>query len=277
MDYAQIIGAFVAAFGFLIGEGKEAEAQALRAKIAAQFGPEILPQLDEAVATHVGQSAFESTFENPDARARQVSIDDELSNIYDTAGQTDEDQAAYNVARRNVASQSKSRAASNAQQLAARGQAGSPLAAVLAAQAAQDETNALGAMDDNIASDSRGRALQALNMRASNASDIRRQDWNALGAKASAMDIQNRFNAANDQQANMYNAGLPQQRYENELRRRAAQGNAYNGMALGLEGSADRTRAAFGGTATAISQYRPPKEEKDPNDYYDKNDFEKEY
>ena len=281
MDMAAIAGIVAGFIGFMVGGGQNAEAQQLRAQIAAQYGDEILPMIDQQVAEQAGPSALAALQENPDARNRQVSIDEELANIYDTAGQTHEDQAAYNVARRNVAAQTKSRAASNAQQLAARGQAGGALSAVLAAESGQDETNALGAMDDNIASDSRGRALSALGMRASNANNIRGMDWTVGSGKASAMDLQNRFNASLRQQTNAFNAGIPQQNFNNHLAVSDRRGNALNGVALGMDASADRTRAAAGGIGAAAATWDWGEDDKAKKDkrqqQYDQNAEDDEY
>lgn len=255
MEYAAIIAGIASFIGELISAGKEAEAQGLRLRMAAEYGDEILPQLDQAIAEQAGPSAFEGLRESPDARARQVSIDEELANIYESGGNTAADQAAYDLARRQVAAAGAGQAQDVAISAARRGQGGGPLASVLQANIGQQQLDTLGAMNAQQAADARGRAFGALQSRAGLATNIRGQDWAAASARAQAMDMQNRFNASQRQAVNMYNAGLPQQNFLNRMGLINARNNALSGVAQGLDNAGTAARQTAAGLGNAALSY----------------------
>ncbi len=250
-----IIGAATAAIGAFISAGQEGEAQKLRAKIAAEYGPEILPDLDRAVAQQSGDSAFQGLAEDDSGRAAQLGVEGELANIYDTGGSTQADQAAYDVARRGVSQRSAQRAGDASMSAAQRGQGAGPLGAVLASQGGQDELEALAGLNADVASQGRQRALQALQARGQMAGQRRGQDWGVQTDRASAADLMNRFNASQRQTAEMYNVGLPQQQYDNNMQRLAAQNAARSGQAAGIDRQAAGTRQTAAGIGNAAVSY----------------------
>ncbi len=184
-----------------------------------------------------------------------MGVDEELANIYDTGGNTAADEAAYDVARRGVSQRAASQAGDIGIEAARRGQTGSGLSSVLAAQSGQGELEALAGLNANIANDARGRSLQALLARGQQAGQMRGQDWTQSSGRASAMDLMNRFNASQRQQTGMYNAGLPQQNFENNMNRLGAQGAAINGQAAGIDRSAAATRQTGAGLANGALSY----------------------
>ena len=255
MEYAAVIGAVIGLFTQLLAMGQEGEALSLRKQLAAQYGDDILPHLDKAVAQVAPESAFGQLAGTSNRPQREV--DAELQNIYDTAGQTQADQAAYDVARRGVSQAAGQQAADVASTSARRGGVTGGLQAALISQTGQDELNALGGLNASIAADSRGRALQALMGRASNASAMRGQDWREASDRASALDLTNRFNATQQQQAELINQQLPQQAFENKLGLLAGRRGATEGAASNLERSAQGTRqtgAGLGQSAISFGQ-----------------------
>ncbi len=254
-DYAAIAAAAIAGISSLVSAGKEAEAQKLRESIVAQYGPDILPHLEKAQAEQAGGSAFESAPSNDQGRATQMGVDEQLANIYDTGGNTAADEAAYDVARRGVSQRAASQAGDIGIEAARRGQTGSGLGATLAAQSGQGELEALAGLNANIASSARERALQALTARGQQAGQMRAQDWAQTSGRASATDLMNRFNASQRQQTGMYNTGLPQQGFDNNMARLAAQGAAVNGQAAGIDRSAAATRQTGAGLANGALSY----------------------
>lgn len=255
MEYAQIIAAAASLIGSLFGAGEDAKAQAIRQQMADEYGADILPALDEMIAEQGGPSAFASASEGTDARNIQMDVDSQLRDAYERAGQTPEDQAAYDVARRGVSSRAAQQSQNVAQESARRGQIGGPLAAVLAEQSGQSELDALAGMNAQIASDARGRGLQALGMRAQNASGVRSQDWRAKSDRATAADLMSRFNASQRQVAAQYNAQLPQTRYTNNLARLAGRNNALAGVASGHETAGAAARQTGAGLGNAALSY----------------------
>lgn len=263
MGWGEIIAAAVAAIGMAIDAGFKGEAMKIRQQIADEYGPDILPQLDEAVAQQVGPSAFESMSEGNQTRDIQMDVDAQLQQAYERAGQTPEDLAAYDVARRQVSSRAAQQSQNVAQEAARRGQIGGPLAAVLAEQGGQSELDALAGQGAQIASDARGRGLQALGMRGQNASGIRNQDWRAKSDRASAADLMSRFNASQRQVAEMYNVQVPQQQFNNNMNRLAAQSNALNGVASGWSNAGDAARQTAGGIGNAAISWSRSDDEDD--------------
>jgi hypothetical protein len=248
-----IIAAGTALIGALISAGKEGEAQRVREQMAAQYGPEILPDLDRAVAQQAGPAA--PRVENDANRREQLATLAELDNVYRTGGRTDADEAAYTQAGRKVAARAGQRAGEQTIETARRGQAGSPLSAAMASQNGQDELEALAQLDAEVASSGRDRALGALTAKGQLASGIRGDDWRALNAEADATDIANRFNASQRQATEMYNVQLPQQEFQNDMQRRAAQNQARAGVAAGLEGQGAAARQTAAGLGNAALSY----------------------
>lgn len=270
MGYAEIIAAVVAAITSMVAAGQENEAQRLRERIAAEYGPEILPDLDKAIAQTAGKSAFEGMSEDALGRNTQRDVDAELADIYDSGGRTAEDEAAYDVARRNVSKRAASQAGNVAISAAQRGQTGTGLSAVLASQSGQDELDALAGLNAEVAASGRQRALQALQARAGNAANMRSQDWGVRSDQASAADLMNRFNASQKQGAEMYNVGLGQQQFDNRMAQLGAQSAANGNVAAGIDQQAKGTRQTGAGVANATLSYgqgwdwaQDPKKKKD--------------
>lgn len=253
MGYAEIIAAAVAAIGMLVGAGKDAEAQALRQRIADEFGPEILPELDAAVAEQAGPASDRT--ESDDMRREQLGTLSELDDVYQSGGRTAADEAAYTVAGRKVAQRAGQQAGDISLEAARRGQTGSGLGATLATQAGQNELEALASLDADVASSGRGRALQALGMKGQLASGVRGDDWRALSGEADATDLMNRFNATQRQQMTLRNAGLAQQRFDNLMRQRAAHGAALSGVAGGLNQQGQDARQTAAGVGNSVLSY----------------------
>lgn len=255
MEYAAIIAAAVAAISALAAAGEDQKAQAIRDGLVAEYGPEILPELERAEAEQAQSSAFETSQAPADGRETQLDVSEELANIYDTGGQTSADEAAYDVARRGVSQRAASQAGDISIAAAQRGQTGSGLGSVLAMQSGQGELEALSGLNANIASDARGRALQALTARGQMAGQMRGQDWGQVSDRASAIDLMNRFNATQRQQTSMRNADLSQQQFDNNMQRLSAKGAAQNNQALGHERSAAGTRQTGAGLANSAMSY----------------------
>lgn len=249
-----IIAAGVALITSLVSAGKEAEAQRVREEMAAQYGPDILPELDAAVAQEA-QSAFQGVSEDDAIRREQLGVMDELGEIYSTGGMTEGDKAQRDLARRSVSARAKSRSQSLAQELGQRGGQSSGLAAILASQAQQDEMEALAGLESEIAAAGSNRAFEALRAKGGMASGMRGDDWRALSGKAEALDLQNRFNASQRQQTELYNRGLPQQQFDNEMRRLNARAAAMQGVAGGLEQQGANIRQTGAGVGNSIISY----------------------
>lgn len=275
MEYAAIVAAVAGLIGSFISMGKDVEAQNLREKMAAEYGDDILPDLDRAVAQQAGQSAFETNREDTTGRRAQLDVLGELQSQYETGGNTAADLAAYDAARNKVARAAASQRANTQLDAARRGQAGSGLAAVLAAQSGQSELNALAELDADLATGARNRAFQALQARGQLASGMRGDDWRALEARAGASDLMNRFNATQRQSAELYNVGLPQQNFNNRMALLSARNAALNGVAQGLQQQGAAARQTAAGVGNSILSYGQAWDERPQST--DDNDDERDY
>jgi len=255
MEYAAIAAAVVGLITALISAGKDAEAQALKESVVAQYGPEIIPHLERAQAEQVPGSTLAGMPEDDSLRRRQLDALSELENVYRNEGTTPADVAAMQLASDNVISQANARASQYGQAAIQRGMVNSGLAAALQSQGQQDATNALAGASRQNAVDARSRALRALESGAGLAGSIRGQDFQRAQSIAEAQDRINAFQAQLNTDANNYNLSLPQQNFENLMQVLNARANAVNGVAAGLEGQADDIRAGGAGASNAALTY----------------------
>lgn len=255
MEYAAVIAAVAGVVSSLIGAGKDGEAQALRERLAAEFGPGILPRLDEAVAQEAGRSGHDAIREDPATRQAQVDVLAQLDDVYRTGGQTSADEAAFDAAKRRVAASARGRMADIQMDAARRGQAGGSLGAILATQSGQDELDALASMDSEIATSGRQRALQALLARGGLAGQLRGDDYRLAAGRADANDMMNRFNASQRQQAALYNAQLPMQAFDANMRRMLGRAGVTEGVASGMERAGEAARQTGAGIGNAAMDF----------------------
>lgn len=252
--WGAIIGTVVSAASSLIGgamaAGDEAKAQKLREDFAAQYGDQMLPQLDRAVAQELPPDLISRYDKATGATiGQQEALRGLRGNVADQ-GETAEDRAAY-----YRAAQETSRAASGAQAgvsraLASRGLRGGGLDAVLQQQAGQLAVDRNAGMQMQQAADARARYradLQALGMASGN---VRGQDME----RNARQDTLQQFNANQRTRAQDYNLGLSQQNFNNRMDMLAAKGNAINGVAQGHSRNAARTRDAARGVGEAAEQ-----------------------
>lgn len=248
---AAAISAGVALIGEAIRAGKDAEAQKIRADLAAQYGPEILPRLDSVLLETIPRSELAGIVEDDSLRASGRDVLAALEEEYANAGMTEGDREALSLAQRAAQNEAGSANASLAQTMAQRGIGNSGLAAALSTQSAQNAANATALAGSNMAAQARGRALQALEAAGGLGRGIRADDWRAASAKASAQDELNRFNTNARFQTGLANNAVRQQGFSNDMARRAASDRARLGEAAGLEAQGADASRFWGGLAQA--------------------------
>lgn len=244
---AAAISAGVALIGEAIRAGKDAEAQKIRADLAAQYGPEILPQLDSVLLETIPRSELANVIEDDALRGRGLDILDRLEEEYRTGGMTEGDRAALGLVQRAAAAEAGSANASLDQTMAARGIRNSGLAAALATQSSQNATNATALAGSNMAAQGRMRAIQALEAAGGLGRGMRSDDWRAMSTKAGAQDELNRFNANAKFQTGLANNQVKQAAFNADMMRRQAQANARLGEASGLQQQGQDASRFWGG------------------------------
>lgn len=216
-------------------------------------------------AEALGPSAFEQVQEDPRLKSAQMSALQEMIGLTET-GLGAEDLAAFNELRRKVAAQAQAQRATALQQMQERGMANSGIAAVSDLQAGQQAANMLVQQAENQAAQAAAARRSAIGQQANMATQMQQQGLQLAGQKASAKDVINQFNVQNRQnvaarnlaerqriaeagtatanQQQMYNAGLLQQQFQNELAKATGQGAATQNLAGQYMGQAQAAQQA---------------------------------
>jgi hypothetical protein len=248
------VAAAATAIGAAIAQGEIDKANAIRQKVLEQYGDDVIPHLDKAIAQEVGPTALAAIKEDPETRGSQVDVMRKLQEVYQQGGQTKEDEAALQLANEGAQQQSSSDYQSLQQNLAARGQGNNPaLAAAMAARASGDVVNATARSRRETMADARGRAFQALQASGNLAGNIRGQDYQQASALASAQDRINQFNAGQRTNADNENNRRKLQKFQTDMELRNARGNAYRDIAQGHTDSANNAKSTAAGIANAAS------------------------
>lgn len=240
--WSDLIGIGTGLFGGILGADDDARAQRLRELAASEYDVSVLPEQRALQPATAGASATADD-------AAMADVLRELENVYATGGMTEADVAASRAAGRNVSRRAASRGASLQRDMAMRGP-NSGAAAALASQAGQDELEALAALETDIAASGRNRAMQALQARGQLA-----------GEMASAQDLQNRFNASQQGQADAWNAAAKQRDFDNRMSMLAQRNAAREGVALGYNRAGDAARQTAAGIGNAAASWGSQEDE----------------
>lgn len=246
------VAAAATAIGAAIAQGELDKANAIRKKVLEQYGDDVMPHLDKAIAEEVGPTALAAIKEDPEVRGTQVDVMRKLQEVYQQGGHTQGDEAALQLANMGAQQQSSSDAQSMAQALAARGQRMNPaLAAAMAAKSSGDVVNATARNRYQAQADARNRAMQALGMSGSLAGNIRGQDYQQASAAASAQDRINAFNASQRTNAAANNNANAMQMYQAKMGLLNGRADAMRDIAVGHQQGAENARGAAAGVANA--------------------------
>lgn len=247
---------------------------------------ELTPQQAETILQE--ESSLTSYSADPRLRDAQLAALGQLERIGSEGGLTIEDRAALQEA--NMLQDSRSRGAREAilQNMAARGLSGSgqELLAQLSGQQDQAQQASLMALQQGALG--RQRALEAIMGAGQLGGQMEDQRFGQARAKAEAQDIINRFNTANRQaqinqnvmnantaqaqnlaarqaiadqnvalrnQQQMYNKGLYQQQFQNQLQRAGGISGALTGQANMAQQQGSQITGMLGGAATALGGF----------------------
>jgi hypothetical protein len=207
----------------------------------------------------MGRSAMEGVSADPRLKEAQMAALAQMQGIGAGGGMTDAERAQMARTQSEVAQADRGRRDAILQNMRARGMAGSGsemLAQLASSQAATDRAAQQGLDINGMAQQ---RALAALQQAGAMAGGMRSQGFGEDSARAQAADAVARFNAANSQQANQFNAGML-----NDANRANAtlglQGNMFNaGQAnsMGQFNAGNRLRTGLANReyATDVAKY----------------------
>lgn len=257
-DYSWI-GPLVQMGASMMGEQKAGGLDAKQAALLQQIYDELrdvpLPELEKVVAEQLGPTKMGEVRSDPEQRMQQMDVLGELRDIIDSGGFDIQSEAGLNEAlnRANVTGQAQSRAL--ASEFANRGQLGSGARLALGNMNAQGAANRANTAALNIGAEGARRRMDAMGRYADLAGDVRRADFGEASARAQAEDAAARWNASAREKAGMYNAGLAQQQFNNQVTRATGSQAAGNNLAgfYGNQAQGTRNAAANYGSAAGLA------------------------
>ena len=213
--------------------------------------------LEDLVAAKQGDTEFNSIKSDPELREKQKASLAALDEISANGGFNLTDQANLSKIQSQAGTADRGRRDAIRQNMASRGMGGSGMELLASLQSSQAATDRQAQQGLDVAAMGQQRALDAIMQSGQLAGNVRGQDFSEQAQKASAQDAINRFNTSNTNDVNrynnqgaqgventrsvnqntstMYNAGLPQQRYDNAMGKTAMKGQA-RGQQIGLIG-----------------------------------------
>lgn len=189
-----------------------------------------LPDLQKAVAEQLGPSNVGSIQRDEGLRAKQLQALAAYEDIANSGGLSMSDKIGIEEANAAADNADRRRRQSILSELAGRGQLDSGAQLVASLSSAQDAANRGRASANDAARSAEQRRLQALDAMAGMSGRMREQDFGEKYRKAQAQDEFLKWNAGSRQQAQMHNLGLPQQQFENQLRKEGAKAGALGGL-----------------------------------------------
>lgn len=204
--------------GAAMGSMDQMEAMKLIKAAADEYGKIDVPKLQALVAQQMPDTKLAGIQDDPQYRDQQNAADAEMGDLVNSGGLTLADKAALNAIRNRSRQSASAGRNAIANSMAARGtlDSGSQLAMQL--QGNQESANTEAQADESAAAQAQARAYQAVRDRARMASEGLDRTYRQKSDAARAQDAINAGNVAIQNTANRYNAGIPQQNFENQLK-----------------------------------------------------------
>lgn len=218
MNWLALIGQVAgSALGEQMSAMDKATAMSLIQSSLDDLGKIDVPKLKELVLQHQAKSELGGIKDDPAYRAQQQAADAQLGDVVDSGGLTLADRANLNAIRNKTASTESAGRNAILGGMAARGtlDSGTQVAAQL--QGNQQAANELAAAGEHTAGAAQARAFAAIGERARQAGAGLDRDYRRQSDAARAQDAINAGNVAIANSAAKYNAGLPQQNFNNAL------------------------------------------------------------
>lgn len=242
MDWATLAQLAGNVAGDIASEGDRKEANRLMREALARFDNIPEPVLEQIIAEQLGPTEMESLKADPALRGAEMDALRRLAQVADEGGLTLEDKANLADIERDAQSLEQSGQAAIRDRMRATGRGGSGSELAMMMQAGQSAADRAGRQGLQVAGMAQKRALQAMIQRGEMAGQMGARDFAQRAAAAQAADLRNRFNASSREKASYYNAGLPQQQYENAMRRASARLNPSQAAAAFANQNANNTR-----------------------------------
>jgi len=255
MDYAALVQMAIA----LYGEEKASKMSEKQLRLMEQQLKDVrnikLPDLPELKAEELGDSAVGGMRSDQGLRSNQLAAIAELRRLADEGGLDLTDKAALEESLNTARNHSRRARAGVAADLSSRGQLDSGAKLTMDLDAASRGSNDLRKEGLDVAAMAQRRRLQAIRDASGMSGGLREQDWREAESANRAKDIRDERNAAARERAAQYNAGLPQQGFNNSLAKATGQLPSTSAVGNVLAGQAADTRALTGGLIQAAGAY----------------------
>lgn len=265
MDYMQLVGLITQLAG---SEAGRAASQMDRDQVMRliqgavdEYGKIHVPTLQKLVLEKAPDTQLAGIQDDPTYRTQQNEADAQLGSIIDSGGLTLSDKAALNAIRNRSARTAAAGRNAITNQMAARGTLDSGAQLGMQLDENSRSANELASADEATAGQAQMRAFEAIRERARNAGAGLDRSYRQKSDAARAQDAINAGNAAIANTANMYNAGLPQQNFRNEMELaggRAAPAYALAGAKAANAKDTEQRYAAMGNIGAQVpGSFRP--------------------
>jgi hypothetical protein len=258
MDYGALIGTGIQAGASIAGQYMAGldkdEQQRLLQQAMDQYGKIDLPTLEKVIAEQLGPTELSKLQGDPALRQMQMSALDELQKLGRSGGFSLEDQAVLNKVRNQASHLATSGRSRIREDMASRGISGGGSELALSLANEQNAAQRASGEGLQVAGMAQKRALDAMMQGGRLAGDIRGQDYSEKSRAAEAQDLINRYNAGSREKANYYNQGLPQQQFDNRIRKAGGTSDGARGLAGLAASNAQDTKNFYGGLGYTASQ-----------------------
>lgn len=195
----------------------KSEAMRLIKSVSDEYGKIDVPKLQDLLLEKQGASKLGGIRDDPTYRGQQNAADAQLNDVINSGGLTLADQASLNQIRAKTArSESAGRHAIESG-MAARGSLDSGAQLAMELQGNQQAAESEAAAGADTAGKAQQRAFEAIRLRAQNAGAGLDRDYRQKSDAARANDAIDAGNVAISNTAAKYNAGIPQQDFNNKL------------------------------------------------------------
>lgn len=233
------------------------EAMRLIKSVSDEYGKINLPELKQLLLSKAPDTQLAGIKDDPRYRADQNAAGAQLDNVINSGGLTLADRAALNRIRAGSARQESAGRHAIEQSMAARGALDSGAQLAMQLQGNQQAANGMAEADANTAGMAQRRAFEAIRERGRNAGEGLDRDYRQQSDRARAQDAINQGNIAIANTAARYNASIPQQNFDNQMKKTAgAAGATYATAGAHAANAKDtkQTAQAIGNSAGMAAQ-----------------------
>lgn len=255
MDYAALMQMAIALYGEESAKRMDEKQLRLMERQLKDIRSVELPDLPELEAEQLGDSAVAGMKSDASLRSNQLAAIAEMQRLADAGGLDLTDKAALEQALDTARNQTKRARAGVASELGARGQMDSGAKMAMDLDATSRGANDLRKEGMDTAAMAQRRRLAAIRDASGMSGSLREQDWREGESANRAKDLRDERNAAARERASQYNAGLPQQGFNNRMAKATGQLPSTSAVGNVLAGQAQGTRDMTAGLINAVGAY----------------------